>query len=361
MTDLIKTLPAVFAVGENYQIMVEVTAPTLMWVEVGGECFFDDSNGIIRSAVTTHRATVPAELLNKEGRYTLWLRKIIERKPYFPTTEPPVSLTLDFRPVKSGTVRFYQIADAHNMVDAPIKACRAFEREYGEIDFLLLNGDVIDHSGRIENFHNIYLLAAELTGGTKPTVVSRGNHDTRGIFAENIADHTPTENGNSYFYVKLGDIGAVLLDCGEDKNDDHAEYGFTVCCHEFRRRETRWLEKLLDSDVFADSKHRLVISHVPFTWKIGDESSPFNIESEIYSRWAELLSEKFRPELQITGHMHELDIRDPGSERERFLSPCKVVTGSKPDHKNSYFVGSGFVSSDVGIEIYFTDSEGKVL
>ena len=57
MERLTRTAPAVFAVGEDYQIMVEVTAPALMWVEVDGEEYFDESNGIVRSSVTTHRMT----------------------------------------------------------------------------------------------------------------------------------------------------------------------------------------------------------------------------------------------------------------------------------------------------------------
>ena len=67
MERLTRTAPAVFAVGEDYQIMVEVTAPALMWVEVDGEEYFDESNGIVRSSVTTHRMTVPMEALDRAG------------------------------------------------------------------------------------------------------------------------------------------------------------------------------------------------------------------------------------------------------------------------------------------------------
>ena len=35
------------------------------------------------------------------------------------------------------------------------------------------------------------------------------------------------------------------MDCGEDKPDDHTEYGNTVCCEVFRRDVTRFLEKWL--------------------------------------------------------------------------------------------------------------------
>lgn len=361
MDNIIRTSPAVFAVGDNYQIMVEVTCPTLMWVEVGGEEYFDDSNGIIRSAVTTHRITVPASELDAAGGYTLFARRIIERKPYFSETEEPVSKYFCFVPVKPGRITAYQIADAHNMVQAPVAACKKFEEKFGRIDFLILNGDVPDHSGRIENFHNIYQIAADITGGAKPVVFSRGNHDTRGIFAENIADHTPVENGNSFFEVKLGDLHAVVLDCGEDKNDSHAEYGHTVCCHAFRKRETKWLEGLMAEPGIKASKHRVVIAHNPFTWT---HREPFDIENEIYSHWAELLKTKFAPELFIAGHLHKLFISVPGDEFDQLGHPCKVVSGSLPIHgrdgKPDYFAGSGFIFDD-GVTVVFNDSDGKFI
>lgn len=362
MDSIIRTAPAVFAVGDSYQIMVEVSCPTLMWVRVGDEEYFDDSNGIIRSAVTTHRMTVPAGELDRAGGYTLCARKIIERKPYFSETEEQVERFYRFFPVKSGKAIAYQIADAHNMVGAPVKACRLFEKKYGEIDFLILNGDVPDHSGRIENFHNIYEIAAKLTGGAKPVIFSRGNHDTRGIFAENIADHTPVENGNSYFTVKLGDVSMIVLDCGEDKDDSHDEYGHTVCCQAFRKRETKWLERITADPSLKDAKHHAVIAHNPFTWV---HQAPFDIERDTYAYWSKLLRERFEPEIFIAGHLHQLKISLPGDAEDWLGHPCTVVSGSLPKHNGGkdggdYFAGSGFIF-DEGVTVVFNDSDGNFI
>ncbi len=361
MKNIIKTSPAVFAVGDNYQIMVEVAFPTLMWAEVGGEEYFDDSNGIIRSAVTTHRITIPKAELEAAGGYTLFARKIIERKPYFSETEEPISEYYSFNAVRPGKVIAYQIADAHNMVKAPVDACRAFEKKYGEIDVLIMNGDIPDHSGRIENFHNIYEIASQLTNGSKPIIFSRGNHDTRGIYAENIADHTPVDNGNSFFEVRLGDLHAIVLDCGEDKVDSHAEYGHTVCCHAFRKRETKWLDKLMSNFDKASTKHRVVIAHNPFTWNHPD---PFDIENEIYSHWADVLKTRFSPEVFIAGHLHELTISLPGDEHDHLGHPCTVVSGSLPKHGGNggedYFAGSGFIFDD-GVTVVFNDNSGNII
>ena len=82
-----ETTPIVYAVGNQYQIMVPVLAETLMWAEVDGKCYYDDVNGIMRSNCTTHRMTVPMDELNRAGKYTVCYRIVQERKPYFSKVE----------------------------------------------------------------------------------------------------------------------------------------------------------------------------------------------------------------------------------------------------------------------------------
>ena len=82
-----KTCPAVFAVKNDYQIMVPVKSDLLFWVTVDGKNYYDHSNGIIRSSTRMHRVNVPSSVLDKAGEYTVTYRKIIDRKPYFAETE----------------------------------------------------------------------------------------------------------------------------------------------------------------------------------------------------------------------------------------------------------------------------------
>ena len=357
--DIIRTEPAVFAVGKEYQIMFRVNCPTLAWVTVGGECYFDDSNGILRSAVTTHRICVPADELDRAGVYTLTLRRIIERKPYFTETDEPVSIEYSFRPVKGGTIRVYQIADAHDLVESPVRACKAFERRYGLIDFLILNGDLLDLNDDEDKIDNIYRICADITQGCIPVVFARGNRDTRGKCAE-LCEHTPSDNGNSFYSFRLGDIWGAVMDCGENKPDSDPACGNTVCCHALRMRETRWLEGLIRdavSEYAAEGiKHRIIIVHSCFTWNYGP-----NIEPELYRRWAELLREFVRPNLMICGHFHTLERGYPGDANDRLGHPCEVVVGSKPrfagDGISEGFTGVGIIFGESGIETHFCGSD----
>lgn len=355
---VIKTNPAVFVVGDTYQIMVPVTCEALMWVKVGDNSYYDHSNGILRSHVTTHRIVVPMNELDSAKEYSIHYRKIIDRKPYFPETEDEVTISYKFYPVPCDNARGYQIADAHNLVDAPVWAAKKFEEVYGKINFLILNGDVPDHSGEIENFDNIYEIVSKITNGNIPTVFSRGNHDTRGLYAENIAEHTPCQNGNSYFSFRLGKIWGIVLDCGEDKDDSHAEYGHTICCKFFRNEETKYLEKIIENEKYEyaadDVKYKMVVCHNPFTKKY---EPPFNIEEDTFGYWTKLLSEKVKPDVMMCGHIHALEFYEKGGEYDAYGQPCDVVVGSRVNRSENYFAGAGIILNDGKITVVFNDDE----
>ena len=352
---MLKTAPAVFAVGNDYQIMVPVMKPSLMWVKVGDKCYYDESNGVMRSQTPIHRMTVPVTALDRAKKYTVCERVIIDRQPYCPEIEDVVETEFSFSPVGSSSARAYHIADAHNMVTEPIKAAKAF----GKIDFLILNGDIPNHSGDVENFDAIYEIAAELTNGSIPVVFARGNHDMRGIYAEQFTEYTPCDKGNSYFTFRIGGFWGMVLDCGEDKDDGHEEYGGTVCCHVFRERQTQFIRHVIENaenEYLADGvTHRLVVAHNPFTRVF---KPPFNIERNIYSHWATMLKNHVKPDVMICGHNHNLIVSKPGSDYDDLGQPCTVVVGSKPGKKS--FAGAGYTFEEDKITVNFTDSDGSV-
>lgn len=359
MKKVLKTAPAVFAVGENYQIIVPVSCETIMWVKVGDKCFYDESNGILRSAKRIHRMVVPCGILDKEGRYTICYRRVIKRKAYFSFTYSVEEEEFLFRCVKGEQVRAYHIADAHNMIAEPVRCAEKFREEIGGIDFLILNGDVPEDSDNIKNFDTIYEIVSQITKGEFPTIFSRGNHDTRGVFAENIAEYTPCENGNSYFTFKLGNIWGLVLDCGEDKPDTNREYGNMVACSFFREKQTRFLENLAESENAQYNEegidHRIVVAHNPFTRRY---PAPFNIEEDTFTYWARLLKEKIKPQVMICRHIHKFSVDMPGCERDAFGQPCPVVVGSQVDKRKKYFAGSGFVFEKDKIQVVFNDNSG---
>ncbi len=354
---MFKTTPAVFAVENTYQIMVRRESETMMWVKIGDKCYYDHSNGILRSDTSIHRMTVPAAVLDSAEEYTICEREIIERKPYFSKTKEVRETKYKFYPVKCGKkIRAYHIADAHNAIDPPAAAAET----YGKIDFLILNGDIPDHSGTVENFDNIYELCGKITKGNIPVVFARGNHDLRGVCAEKLEYYTPTKFGKSYFTVRLGGFWGLILDCGEDKCDLNEEYGHTICCHAFREEETEFIKEVISGREYNDDEIfcKAVIVHNPFTRK---DEPPFDIENDIYNEWTALLKNDIKPDIMICGHTHTIELDTPGSEKDYRGQPCAVAIMSKTDYKD-YFAGAGFeFSENEPIKITVTDSNGDIL
>lgn len=322
-------MPSVFAVGDEYQIFSVFDCAAIVKVRIGGEEFYDDACGILRSNVRIHHVSVPMSILDEAGEYTLVYQRILERKPYFPTSEEEKTLTIKFRPVRGTDINIYLMSDTHNLVKEPIAAGRYFG---DELDLFVLAGDIPNHSGRVENLHTIYEIAGAITLGECPIVFARGNHDTRGLHAEEFPWYVPNRNGKTYFTFRLGPVWGLVLDCGEDKNDDHPEYGGTVCFHNFRRTETKFIEKVAESGEYnADGiEYKLVICHVPFTWVNPDET--FAIEQELYTHWCTVLRETVKPDLMLCGHKHILDVSPVGSERDHLGQPCPVIMGGVPEN-----------------------------
>ncbi len=350
---MLKTAPAVFAVERTYRIMVQVTAPALFWVRIGDREYYDESNGILRSLEPLHTVAVPMDVLDNEGKYTVCLRPIKERKPYFTQTHPIREYTYAFRPLPDDRIRLYHISDAHNRVEAPIAAAKTF----GDIDALILNGDILNHAGDPSKFDNVYELCGTLTNGQIPVVFSRGNHDMRGNHAEAFAKYAPNANGHTYYTFRLGSLWGVILDCAEDKPDDHEEYGHTVVCHHFRLAQTAFLRSVIaraSEEYAADGiKTRLVICHNPFVKVL---EPPFNIEQDVYTEWSRLLHDHIRPHAMISGHLHQCFVQSDAVEGD-LPFPCPLVVGSKPDE--DHFTGCGITIEHDGIHVCFTNDQGE--
>ncbi|MBO4897703.1 MAG: metallophosphoesterase [Clostridia bacterium] len=356
--------PVVFSVGDNYQIFVPGGRGSTMWVSIGGENYYDGANGVLRSDVLVHKMTVPKKVLDTAQSYTIYKRNIVERKPYFTETEEPEHKSFSFKAPEGNKIRAYHVADAHSNLKPPVLAAKAF----GNIDLLILNGDIQTSSESEEEILNIYKIASDITEGAIPVVYARGNHDLRGSFAEYLDRYTPCENGNTFFTFRVGDVWGLVLDCGEDKLDNHAEYGNTLCCESFRRTETGYLREMVqnaESEYTAEGvKHRIVICHMPFT-KI--EKGEFDIERDVYAEWVNILNEKIKPEFMLCGHKHALNIYEPGGEHDGYGQGFPVIIGSEiknahtENHDGAYFIGCGIEFSDEKTHFSFTDSDGNFL
>ncbi len=341
--------PAVFAVGDCYQIIVNTEKEAFIEIRIGDKVFTDDSNGILRSASTCHKFTIPCGLLDSQGKYTVTETQVIKRKAYFTQTGEKSEYCYSFRPVPDEGIRIYHIADTHNHIDAPVKAAE----NYGKIDLLILNGDIPEDSSTLSNFDTIYDICSKITGGEIPCVFARGNHDLRGVAAEFHSQYLPDRNGCSYYTFKAGRVCGICLDCGEDKRDDNPEYGGTVACHGFRLRETEFIEKITrEADSSQDADYKLIIVHVPFIHRY---APPFDIEEEIYRGWASLLRD-YKPDLMLCGHEHRYRLVYPGEDYDDYGLPCPLLIGAK--NQDGCFGGAGIELTGKTAKVTLIDNNG---
>ena len=352
--------PTVCAVGNEYQIIVPVRFNMLFSVRVGNKEYFNHSNGIRISSSKIQRVKVPMAELDREKKYTVVCRKMIQRKPYrSKTAAKETCIDYDFKSIeKTENINIYQIADAHGYIDETTKAAENFKKD---IDLLILNGDIANASDTFDHVITCYKIASNITEGTVPCIISRGNHDLRGRYAEVLVDHMPNRHGNSYYTFRVGCIWGILVDCGEDKVDSHEEYGRTICCHQYRQDVSDYIREIIKSEEYLDDsiKYRLVLSHVPFPYK---QKAPFDIEPEIYTEWCNLLKDNIKPDLLLSGHLHIYAVSDFGSEFDTYGQPCPVIIGSellKQNGKMIEYTGVGVTLNKDFAEVDFTSDKGK--
>ena len=353
--------PSVFAVEDKYQIIVSSKKEMMVWIEVSGETFYDHSNGILRSASPVHKISVPMKLLDDTKEYTVCYRNIIERKSYFSETEDVKKVTYTFAPVeKNKEIRIFHVSDSHSRVEESIASAKTNNKEF---DLLIINGDVAEDSNTVENIIGMYEISGGISEGKIPCIYSRGNHDLRGLCAEKLSELAPENYGKTYYTFRLGDLWGMVLDCGEDKNDDQEEYGNTICCHAFRKEEIQFIKDVISKGNFNDNgiKHKVIVCHIPFTRINYDHDGLFNIENDLYNEWCKLINKEIKPELMLCGHVHICTVVMPGDKMDHRGQSCPVILGGNPRNLNEEkgFTGMALTFSDDSIKVKFCDNLGN--
>lgn len=354
--NLFSTYPAVYAVGNEYQITLPVKLETLMWCEVNGNQFYDDFNGVLRSASKIHRMIVPMKDLDAAGRYTICYREVQKRLAYNSETGEVKKMEFTFRPVRGGgAIRIFQIADSHNRVEGPVAAAGYFG---AKLDLLILNGDIPNDCDSIQNINTIHAIAGNISKGEIPVIYARGNHENRGSYAEKLIEHIPTKNGNTFFTFRLGPLWGVVLDCGEDKYDSSKALGHTMVSRAFRRRETTFIKQIIanaNNEYAAPGvKYRLVISHIPFP------QVNRGFEQDLYREWCRLLTDNVHPQLMLSAHRHKLFIIHSDDKTDLLDSFCPVIVGSQPGKGNRY-TGTAVTLTPEQAEVRFINQKRETV
>ena len=184
-------------------------------------------------------------------------------------------------------------------------------------DLVVFNGDCFDDvETEADILNRLLAYTPRIKSDEVPSIFIRGNHETRGEYSLQLWNYLGRMGGRSYSAFSLGDTRFVLLDCGEDKPDDHWVYYDMNDFTQHRLNQASFLQEELQSDAFARASRRILIHHIPI-YGVNPES--FSPCSDL---WIPVLKEA--PfDLSLNGHTHRFRV----IEKDEVDNPFPVIIG----------------------------------
>ena len=300
----ITTGAVVYAVEDEYQIVFSSATEGRAWVEIDGERYFDNYNGVNRTFTKVHKVSVPMNVLNEAKEYEIHVQKVTYRGPFGGYFGRDISEEYKFRPANaSDGIEYYSISDIHMGGKPSAKTVSYFDN----LDFLVVAGDIVSMMDSFEdaNLTNIY--ANQMTNGEIAVVYARGNHELKGKYAEEFHNFVGTYNNKFYYNVWLDNTFITVLDMGEDHDDDWWEYYDTAYYEQYREQQYEMLEDTLLEARYLAYDYKLAVCHIPVVFV----NSRHNHE-EAKATFTELLN-KLDINMCISGHQHDLLVFEPGT------------------------------------------------
>lgn len=206
-----------------------------------------------------------------------------------------------------------------------------FDKLYAQIkdtgyDVVFFNGDCIaDVQSESNAIRSISHYCEGVNGSNIPTIYIRGNHETRGAYSMFLWNLLEKKGGtHTYGGFNLGDTRFVLLDCGEDKPDDHWVYYDMNDFTQYRRDQAEFLKKEIASNEYKKATKRVLIHHIPI---YGERLEGYHPCKDL---WEPVLS-KAKFNISLNAHMHRFEYIPAGKEKNVY----PVVIGGGNNEKSA--------------------------
>ena len=340
LTNKFTSTPVVYAIEDTYQIVFTTKAKGEAWITIGEEEYNDTFAGYRYTENTVHKVTVPMNVLDTAGEYTLHTRAMYLRGPYCSLQGKTLSQSHSWRGVDTADgLNYYVLADTHNTQETPLSAATYFG---DQLDFLISAGDNVSWIDREADLLNFHTLAGNITKGQIPVIYARGNHETKGVMAKDFERYVGSKNGNYYYTFRLQNIWGIVLDIGEDHADDFVEYNGISKFDKYRQEQTAFLDEVLDNAYSEfDNQgidYRIGICHIPLTIKNTDD-----YVSDIKDAWLERLNQ-MKLTVMYSGHQHELWFIDNNFEAGSTLTNVEEFSGKSENNKTYIMADAAFPS-----------------
>jgi len=187
----------------------------------------------------------------------------------------------------------------------------------GDATFVVLNGDTDNNPINEAQVYSGHLdLSVKRFAKEKPFVFVSGNHDTRGPFARKLFDIYPHSSGQFYYSFTHGGVYFMVLSAGEDKPDDHQEYGGLAAFDKYRAEQAKWIEQELQGAAAKSAAYRVVFTHIPayIAFEPAGGRATLHSTAMLSKLWAPLFV-KGKVDLVISGHNHRHEWRQGDAEK----------------------------------------------
>lgn len=282
-------------VGNGITVMWETTVPAYCWVEYGTDTTqLKRARTIVDGQVVCnnylHKIRIDGLQPGQKYYYRVCSQEILlyqaYKKVFGNTAQSAFSeFTLPATDTDSFTAVVFN--DLHQHTQTFRALCQQIKNV--NYDFVVFNGDCVDDP---VDHNQATSFISELTEGVCgdriPTFFMRGNHEIRNAYSIGLRDHYDYVGDRIYGSFNWGDTRIVMLDCGEDKPDDHWVYYGLNDFTQLRNEQVDFLKKELSSKEFKKAGKRVLIHHIPLYGNDGKnlcanlwtkllEKAPFNI------------------------------------------------------------------------------------
>jgi acid phosphatase type 7 len=240
---------------------------------------------------------------------------VVKMKSYWPEKSLPVEspvyscTTFDRR---KPSVSFSLIADTHGNT-ARIEALMK-QVDWSATDFLAHLGDTVEgveSTGAL--LSKVVDPISQALAHRKPLLLARGNHDTRGPGARSLIDIVPIPEGRFYYTRDAGPVHFIVLDTGEDKDDNTNVYARLNRFKAYREEEFAWFRQQAAQPSAAP--FRVLLMHAPnWGWVDGQAE-----------KWTALANQA-GIDLAICGHTLRYAHGEPGQKGRNYH---ELVIGSE--------------------------------
>lgn len=191
-----------------------------------------------------------------------------------------------------------------------------------DYDFVIFNGDNIDDPrDEAQAVESLSYMNESVGAETTPVFYMRGNHEIRNAYSIGLRDLLDYVGDKTYGAFNWGDTRIVMLDCGEDKPDDHWVYYGLNDFTGLRKDQAEFLNYELDSEAFKSAKKRVLIHHIPV---YGLREGAYNPSFE---EWGDIL-EDAPFDIALNGHTHRFAYHPKQTVGNNF--PVVIGGGNNP-------------------------------